>query len=109
MMSGFIGTIISTVFGFLLSLVITFIQIVAFPLNLAITAGLPDFSAALYSFAHALDGLLTAIPWILSFFPPYTLGVFLFILAAELIFTAVLQIAWHVAKLWIILQLIKFW
>ena len=61
-------------FDIIINLLATVIQIVVYPLNLAITAVLPDFSQQLTNVNLAIGDIIHALSWPISILPtsPFT-------------------------------------
>lgn len=105
MLSGFI----STIFQFFMTILVTAIQVITWPINVILTEMAPDFSTQLTKVSTDLGQLLTFIPYALSYLPPGILTLLIFILGTEIILMYVFQSTYIVAKMWKIVQAIKFW
>jgi len=101
---------IQLLFNFLLSLVVTIVQVVTYPINTLITASFPDLASQMSAMASTLHDMLAFLPWAFhSLFPPAVHTLLIFILVAELALIYVFQSSFYVAKIWKIVQRIKFW
>jgi len=100
---------LSPILNFLLTLLVTVIQVIAYPINQLILTTLPDLATYLTEIHDTLANALAAFPYILSFLPPGVLALIIFMLGVELVMMYVFQSSYYVSKIWGILQRIKFW
>lgn len=105
----FIPGFINAIFTFFMTVLVTVIQVITWPLNQIITATFPDLATQITNVSTNLGSMLSYIPYILSFLPPGILALLLFIMGVELVLMSVFQSSYLVAKVWKILQKIKFW
>jgi len=104
-----IGPLIAAFFQFLMTLLMTAIQIISWPLNQLIVAAYPDVSGSISTVQDNLVNYIGFIPWALTFLPPGLPAVLLGVLAVELLMLAVFRSTYIASKLWRIVQRIKFW
>lgn len=96
-------------FDIIINLVATVIQIVVSPLNLAITAVLPDFSTQLVAVNTAIADIVQSLVWPLSILPSSFTGVLIFIVTCEIAKHTIYISTHTLIKVWTIIQKIKFW
>jgi len=108
-LTSFLPGAIQAVFNFLMTMLVTVIQVITWPLNELITVAFPDFATSITETADSLGDMLTFIPYILSFLPPGILTLLIFMLGTEIALMYVFQSSFLVAKVWSILQRVKFW
>lgn len=101
--------LISAFFNFIMTILITVIQVITWPINQLITAAFPDFATSITNTVDSLGDMLTFIPYILSFLPPGILTLLIFMVGTEIALMYVFQSSFLVAKVWKIVQTIKFW
>lgn len=104
-----IGDLISAFFNFLLTIIMTIIQIICLPLNALFTGIFPDFAEWLSHINNAFAWMFDGIGWALDIIPPFTKGVLLLIFGIELSMLTILKSTHLTAKAWAILQKLKFW
>lgn len=104
-----IGKLISAFFNFLLTIIMTIVQIICAPLNALFENVFPDFSVQLTRINQALEVAYSGLSWAVSLIPPMVREVILFILTVELAMLAVMKSAHLTSKVWSILQKLKFW
>lgn len=108
-LTSFIPSFISAMFNFFMTVLVTVIQVITWPLNQIITTAFPDLAAKITATSTSLGDMLSFIPYILSFLPPGILTLLIFMLGVEVTLMYVFQSSFLVAKVWKILQKIKFW
>jgi len=108
-LTNFIPGLISGIFNFIMTMLITVIQVITWPLNQLITAAFPDFATQITNVSTNLGDMLGFIPYLLSFLPPGILTLLIFMLGTEIALMYVFQSSFLVAKVWRIVQTIKFW
>lgn len=96
-------------FDIIIDLLATIIQIVVFPLNLAISTALPSFSSQLTSVTLAIGDIMTALSWPLSILPPSTIAILLFIVGCEIAKHTIYISTHTLIKVWVLVQKLKFW
>lgn len=104
-----IGKLISTFFNFLLTVIMSLIQLICLPLNLLFSNLFPDFSDKLSTIDQALASAYSGLSWGVSFIPPMVRSTILFIFTIELSMLVVMRSTHMTAKVWSLLQKIKFW
>ena len=104
-----IGDLISSFFNFLLTIIMTIIQIICLPLNALFNGLFPDFSEWFSHINDAFSFMFDGIGWALDIIPPFAKGVLLFIFGIELSMLAILKSTHLTSKAWEILQKLKFW
>lgn len=96
-------------FNFIMTLVMSLVQIICYPINLLFEGLFPDFSNYIDMIDDGLEVAFDGLSWSLSFIPPSVRSVLLFIFTIELSLLAVLKSTHLTAKAYKILQKIKFW
>ena len=104
-----IGRLISSFFNFLLTIIMTIIQLICLPLNALFEGVFPDFSEKLTLIDNALESAYSGLSWAVSLVPPLSKDVLLFIFTIELSMLAIMKSSHMTAKVWNILQKLKFW
>lgn len=104
-----IGKLISTFFNFLLSIIMTIVQLICLPLNALFDGVFPDFSEKLTLIDNALSTAYSGLSWSISLLPPLTKETLLFIFTIELSMLAIMKSSHLTSKVWGILQKLKFW
>lgn len=104
-----IGRLISRLFEFILDLVMDTIQILCIPLNAIFSGVFPDFSSSITKIDNALNYAFDGLAWALNLIPPMVREVMLFIFTIELALLVIMRSTHITAKVWTILQKIKFW
>lgn len=103
------GNLISMFFNFLLTVIMSIVQLICLPLNMLFNGLFPDFSSHLSNIDSALDTAYSGLSWAISFVPPLTKDVMLLIFTIELSMLVVMRSTHMTAKVWKILQKLKFW
>lgn len=104
-----IGKLISTFFNFLLTIIMTIVQLICLPLNALFEGIFPDFSEKLTLIDNALETAYSGLSWAISLVPPLSKDALLFIFTIELSMLAIMKSSHMTAKVWSILQKLKFW
>lgn len=104
-----IGKLISTFFNFLLTIIMTIVQLICLPLNALFDGVFPDFSDKLTLIDNALESAYSGLSWAISLIPPLSKDVLLFIFTIELSMLAIMKSSHLTASVWKILQKLKFW
>lgn len=104
-----IGKLISSFFSFLLKIIMTIVQLICLPLNLLFDNVFPDFSDKLQTIDEALNVAFSSLSWAVSIIPPAVKSVCLFIFTIELAMLVIMRSTHMTAKVWNILQKLKFW
>lgn len=87
----------------------TIIQLICLPLNALFEGVFPDFSEKLTLIDNALESAYSGLSWAVSLVPPLSKDVLLFIFTIELSMLAIMKSSHMTAKVWNILQKLKFW
>lgn len=104
-----IGKLITALFSFILKIVMTIVQLICLPLNLLFENVFPDFSSQLTTINSALTTAYSGLSWALSFIPPTVKTTLLFIFTIEMSILLIMRSTRLTAKVWGILQKLKFW
>lgn len=104
-----IGKLISMFFNFLLSIIMTLVQLLCLPLNALFNNVFPDFSSWITTIQQGLTTAFTGLSWSVSLIPPMVRSALLFIFSIELVMLAIMKSTHLTSKVWKILQKIKFW
>lgn len=104
-----IGKLISMLFNFILTIIMTIVQIICLPLNALFSAVFPDFSEKMSTIQSGLNSAFTSLSWAISIIPPMVRDVLLFIFTIEMSLLVIMKSTHLTAKIWSILQKLKFW
>lgn len=104
-----IGKLISAFFNFLLTIIMSIVQLICLPLNALFNNVFPDFSDKIASIGEALTIAFENISWAISIFPPMVRETLLFIFTIELSILLIMRSSHMTSKVWSILQKLKFW
>ncbi len=104
-----IGKLISAFFNFLLTIVMSIVQLICLPLNALFNGIFPDFSGKISTIQNGLNTAFSSISWAVSFIPPMVRETMLFIFTIELSMLVIMRSTHMTAKAWKILQKLKFW
>mgnify|MGYP001851934315 FL=1 len=104
-----ISKLITALFSFILEIVMTIVQIICLPLNLLFENVFPDFSTHLTTINSSLKTAYSGLSWSVSIIPPTVRTVLLFIFTVELSILVIMRSTHLTAKVWTILQKLKFW
>lgn len=104
-----IGKLITALFNFILTIVMTIIQLICTPLNALFSSVFPDFATKLSSINTALITAYSALSWAINIVPPVIRETLAFIFLIELSMLAVMRSTHATARVWKILQKLKFW
>ena len=104
-----IAKLITALFSFILEIVMTIVQVICLPLNLLFENVFPDFSTHLTTINNALITAYSGLSWAVSIIPPTVRTVLLFIFTVELSILVIMRSTHLTAKVWTILQKLKFW
>lgn len=100
---------LQTAVTWFLTVLVTAVQIFCWPINELVNTAFPSVGDYITNAVTYLSSYLAFFPWLLSFLPAGTGGLLLFILGVELVLLYVFQSSYYVAKLWKIVQTVKFW
>lgn len=96
-------------FNIILNLLATIVQIVCYPLNLAITNALPDISDKLSTLSSQLSNLFGNFSWAIGWIPLIFREIIVFIIVVEVAkYTCYISIH-GIIKVWNLFQKLKFW
>ncbi len=104
-----IGKLISLLFNFILKIVMTIIQLICLPLNALFDNVFPDFDNYITIINNGLNSAFSSLSWAISILPPMVRQVLLFIFTIELSIILIMKSTRLTAKVWSILQKLKFW
>ena len=104
-----IGKLITAFFNFLLSIIMTIVQLICAPLNALFNSVFPDFSSWLTNINNALEIAFSSLSWAISIVPPLVREVLILIFTVELSMLAIMRSTHLTSKAWKILQKLKFW
>jgi len=104
-----IGKLISAFFNFLLTMIMSIIQVIMLPLNAIFNGVFPNFSDKLTSIDNALTSAFSNVSWAISIIPPVVADTLLFIFTIELSLLVIMKSTHLTAKAWTVLQKLKFW
>lgn len=104
-----IGKLISSFFNFLLSIIMSIIQLICLPLNLLFEGVFPDFTEYISTIQTGLNHAFNSLSWALSLIPPGVKTVLLFIFTIELSMLAIMRSSHLTARVWKLIQKLKFW
>lgn len=93
----------------LINLLATFIQIICTPVNLIVTNALPGVSDFITKASTSIITIVGYMEWAIGIIPPILLEVFSFILLCEVAKHTIFTSSNVLAKVWVVLQKIKFW
>jgi len=104
-----IGKLITAFFNFLLSIIMTIVQLICLPLNTIFNGVFPDFSSKVADIQVALGYAFEKLSWAVSLIPPMVREVILFVFTIELSMLVIMRSTHMTSKIWNILQKLKFW
>lgn len=104
-----IGKLISAFFNFLLKMVMSIIQLICLPLNALFNGVFPDFSPKISQIDTALNHAFSNFSWVVSIIPSSVRSTLLFIFTIELGILVIMRSSHATAKVWKLLQKLKFW
>lgn len=104
-----IGKLISGLFNFILTIIMSIVQLICLPLNALFSGIFPDFSEKLTMIDEALTVAYSSLSWAVSIIPPMVRSVMLFIFTIELSMLVIMKSTHMTSKVWKILQKLKFW
>lgn len=85
------------------------IQLICLPLNALFNGIFPDFSGWISSIQEALNTAFSGFSWAISIIPSMMREALLFIFTIELSMLVIMRSTHMTAKVWKILQKLKFW
>lgn len=100
---------INSMLTVLMNILATLIQIVCWPINQILVNSLPDLTDKLIQINNGWAEIFGNINWALGLLPTGILGVLTFIISVEIVKHTVFISTHTLAKVWTVLQKIKFW
>lgn len=104
-----IGKLLSGLFNLILNLVATILQIILLPLNALFDNVFPDLSSHISNVVSGFSQAMSQIGWVLSIIPQPVKTALLLIFTIEVAIIVIMKSTRLTAKLWKLLQKIKFW
>lgn len=104
-----IGKLITAFFNFLLTIIMTIVQLICLPLNTIFNGVFPDFTSKIADIQTGLHYAFEHLSWAISLIPPMVREVMLFVFTIELSMLVIMRSTHMTAKIWNILQKLKFW
>lgn len=101
--------IIQGFFNTMLKIIMSLVQLICLPLNQLFESVFPDFTEKTQIVNQGIDFLFGSISWGINIIPPVVRGTLLFIFTIELSMLVVMRSSHLTAKVWSLLQKIKFW
>ena len=105
----FLPKLISAIFNFFMIILITAIQAITWPINQVIINFFPSLAEQITKLTDNLANLLTFLPYTLTYLPTGIEALILFILGTEITLLYLFRSSYLVAKVWKIVQTVKFW
>lgn len=87
----------------------TIIQLICLPLNALFDHVFPDFDKYITIINNGLNSAFSPLSWAISIIPPLVREVLLFIFTIELSIVLIMKSTRLTARVWSILQKLKFW
>lgn len=100
---------IQIIFGTMMNLIATILQIISYPINIVITNTLPSISDKLTSVINVFDTIFNGMAWALGLLPPGLLPVLIFIVTMEIAKHTIFVSTHTLIKVWNLFQRLKFW
>ena len=104
-----IGKLITALFNFILKIVMSIVQLICLPLNALFSNVFPSFDNYIEIINNGLNSAFNSLSWAISIIPPMVRQVLLFIFTIELSIVLIMRSTKLTAKVWNILQKLKFW
>lgn len=104
-----IAKLISSFFNFLLTIVMTIVQLICLPINALFNGIFPDFSTWVDKIKLGLNSAFSSLSWAVSLIPPEMRGAILLMLTIETSLLVIMRSTNLTSKAWKILQKLKFW
>lgn len=104
-----IGKLITSFFNFLLTIIMTIVQLICLPLNALFNNVFPDFASKISGIQSALNSAFSTLSWAISIIPPGVRETLIFIFTIEASMLLIMRSTHLTAKVWKILQKLKFW
>lgn len=100
---------IQIIFGTMMNLIATILQIISYPVNIVITNALPNISDKLTSVINVFSTIFNGMAWALGLLPPNLLPVLIFIITVEIAKHTIFVSTHTLIKVWNLFQRLKFW
>lgn len=104
-----IGKLITAFFNFLLTIIMTIVQLICLPLNAIFNGVFPDLAPKITQIQTGLGYAFEHLSWAISLIPPMVGETILFIFTIEMSMLIIMRSTHMTAKVWKILQKLKFW
>lgn len=104
-----IGKLITALFNFILKIVMSIVQLICLPLNALFSNVFPSFDNYIEIINNGLNSAFSGLSWAISIIPPMVRQVLLFIFTIELSIVLIMRSTKLTARVWNILQKLKFW
>ena len=104
-----IGKLITAFFNFLLTIIMTIIQLICLPINALFNGVFPDLTTWIATIRTGLQSAFSGFSWAVSIIPPMVREALLLIFTIELSLLAIMRSTHMTSKAWAILQKLKFW
>lgn len=104
-----IGKLITAFFNFLLTIIMSIIQLICMPLNALFNGVFPDLSNWMQKIDKGLVSAFSNLSWSVSIIPPTVREALLLIFTIELSLLLIMRSTHATSKAWKILQKLKFW
>lgn len=104
-----IGKLISALFNFILTIIMSIIQLICLPLNALFNGIFPDFTDKIDLIQEGLDTAYSSLSWGINIIPPTCRSTLLFIFTIELSILVIMRSTKMTSRVWTILQKLKFW
>lgn len=104
-----IGALLSGLFNLILNLVGTVLQIILLPLNALFNGVFPDLSSQIQNVVKGFSDAMSQLGWVISIIPGPVKTTLLLIFTIEIAIFTIMRSTKLTAKLWKLLQKIKFW
>lgn len=104
-----IGKLISAFFNFILTIIFSIVQLICLPLNLLFENVFPDFNEKINYIESGLTQAFSNLSWAISIIPPGVRTTLQFIVSIELVLLVVLKSSHATARIWKLIQKLKFW
>lgn len=104
-----IGKLISALFNFILTIVMSIIQLICLPLNALFEGIFPDLSDKISMIQNGLNEAYSSLSWAINIIPPNVRSTLLFIFTIELSLLVIMKSTKATSRVWTILQKLKFW
>lgn len=100
---------INLLFSTMMNMIATILQIITYPLNLTISAVLPNISDKLTNVINVFSTIFDGMAWSLGLLPPGLLPVLVFIVTVEIAKHTIFISTHTLIKVWNLFQRLKFW